>query len=159
MRTARPLIAFGAVVGFVASAVVLLWSDRAGSLPLLGGRLITTTGRRTEQALGIDWVDRSDVPVAFDQLGHMVLWFIGMIIFGWVGRHRVPLRVIALLVGGASVFSEAGQAWASTTRHTNTADAIANLTGVAAATVALAIVFSVQLAAARFDQRTRLRQR
>jgi len=153
MRFLRSLASLGALAGFAFVAVVLLWSDRAGSLVDFGVQFITRAGRRAEADLGLDLIDRSDIPLAFDQFGHLVLWFAGMLLFGWVTRRFVPLRITALLVAGASVVSEAGQGWASTTRDVDPADAVANLAGVGLGFVALTVVFSLQLAAARVSGR------
>lgn len=145
MRIVRPLAALGAMAGFVFTALVLLWSDRAGQLSSHGAWFVTRIGRRAEAIFGIDVIDRSDIPVAFDQLGHMALWFLGMVIFGWVGRRHVPLWLTATLVAGASLLSEAGQAFASTSRDTSITDAFANLAGVGLGVAALTTVLSVQV--------------
>lgn len=126
----RRLIAIGCTTSFFAVAVVLLWSDRAGALPDDLANFAVRAGRKAERASGINVLDRSDIPGQPDQIGHMMLWATGMVLIGWVMRHRVSLTLAAFGVAALSFGFEIAQPVLSSSRGISAGDVVANLVGV-----------------------------
>jgi len=102
----RRLLGGGAISSFLVVAVFLLWSDRAVTMFGQAVHQFIHLGRRVEQGLNVDVVDRSDLPATLDQVGHFFFWAVGMFIAGWVLRRRIPLPITAIFVSGVSLFFE-----------------------------------------------------
>jgi len=138
----RRLGGFVLVFGFFCAAVVLLWSDRAGSMLGDVASLVVRGGRKVERSYDVDLVDRSDIPGQTDQIVHALFWGSGMMLVGWLLRRRVAVVLTAFFVGGVSVLFEAAQPALSQTRAVEPSDALANMVGVAggAVVIYLAIV-------------------
>lgn len=133
----RQLFSFGALTIFFGLAVILLWSDRASGVFSEVLDIVRRTGRSVEQRYDIDLIDRSDIPGQADQIGHALFWGTGMLLTGWLLRRRIPVAITALFVSGISLLFEFAQPILSATRVVEPSDAVANMVGIATATVAL----------------------
>lgn len=127
-------------VAFLAVAVVLLWSDRAGGLFDRALDVIIRTGRKVERDYNVDLIDRADVPGQTDQIAHALFWGSGMVLAGWLLRRRVPVALTALLVAGVSLAFEVAQPSLSQTRAVEPSDALANLVGVGIGAAVIAAI-------------------
>ncbi len=128
---ARPrILACLAAAGAAVAALSL--SDRAPSLVEHG----LWTGRdlyhRLEMRTGFDLLHRSDIPLAWETAGHIVLWAVvaGLATLA-LGRRRsiVPIVVVAVL---ASIGVEVAQVMWSATREAEWGDVVANTVGATA---------------------------
>ena len=137
MRLLRLSTRIVAVAAFFVLATVLLLADRATALVAVAYGEVIDAGRRIEQGIGFNIIDRSDIPATFDQIGHVVLWCCGMLVVGVALRHQSPLWVLALFVSGVSLLFEYAQPALSSTRAFEYADAVGNIVGVAIGTVLL----------------------
>jgi len=126
-----------AALVFLALAVVLLWSDRAGAMFDSAVDIVVRTGRKVERDYDVNFVDRSDIPGETDQIGHAMLWGSGMLLTGWLLRRRVPVTLSALLIAAISLGFEFAQPLLSQTRVVEPSDVTANLVGIAIAAVVL----------------------
>ena len=127
---------------------VLSLADRAPRLVKATLRVGQSIGSRVEHRLGVDWLDRGDIPFAFDTIGHLVLWaiaaFLAYIAFGpgdRRGRTSTSFLVVALITLSAGV--EVGQGLLSSSRHPEMLDLIANSVGVALGTLVAISVSAV----------------
>lgn len=130
MRARLFLIAIS--VAFFGSLGVLSLSDRAPGVTrfVLGiGRGI---GSRVERRSGYDLFDRSDVPFAYDTIGHVVLWF-GAAVLAWMLFHkRFSGLFIATALFAMSAGVEVAQGYLSSTRTPSVEDLLANGVGLIA---------------------------
>ena len=136
---------WGAVfVGFFGVLGVLSLADRAPDRVETGLRAGRDIGRRGERTFGFDLVDRSDIPLAWDTAGHIVLWFVAAVLATTAFGRRVPTWVIAavLFIGSAAV--EIAQGWLSFSREPSLSDLAANGAGVVAGVTI--VVFASRLA-------------
>ncbi len=117
-------------VAFFGSIGVLSLSDRAPGFTRFGLSLFRGVGRRIERRSGFDLIDRSDVPFAYDTIGHIVLWF-GAALLAWLLFHK---RLSALFIATALFVMSAGvevaQGYLSSTRTPSVEDLVANGVGV-----------------------------
>lgn len=116
-------------------AVSLLWSNsrRVGSDVM---ELAIAAGQWIEQSTQIDVLDRGDIPVTFDQLGHIGVWMTATILAGVASGLRWPGRIVAA-VATLSLLSEILQPIVAPRRAFQASDVIANFTGVAVGTAVL----------------------
>lgn len=134
---ARRFAATVAVLAFGAAAVVLLLADRVAPIFSDAVNVVIRTGRLVEQESGVNVIDRDDIPGEADQIGHAIFWGTGMLLVGFVLRRRVPLLLTALVMAVLSLNFELAQPLLSTTRAVELSDAVANVLGIAGATVVL----------------------
>lgn len=135
IRGWRARIAFAALC---AAVVVLTFADRAPRYTIDRAPELRRFGRRIEDRTGVDVLDRSDIPFAVDDLGHVALWLtMGAAVFLMLDGRRPrilggrPIRrrsILALLVILAVSF-ELGQAVLTSTRNLSLSDGVANLVG------------------------------
>ena len=71
-RLTRPGIAFSLLL----AVSFLSFPSSAVGAAQRSARRLRRRGDDLETLLGVDVVDRSDVPFAFDTLGHATLWFV-----------------------------------------------------------------------------------
>lgn len=109
-------------------------------------------GSRGEQRLGIDLIDRGDIPFASETVGHLVLWAVATLLAcGAFGRlSRLPVIAISLFALSAAL--EVGQGLLSSTRNPQVHDLVANTVGIA---VGLAVAVSAWALAGLFGRLTR----
>ncbi len=125
-RLAWPAILFGTLAGTVA----LTFADRAPGIVKAIAAPFRRALPRIEQALGINWIDRNDVPFENDTLGHMALWMTITAITIVAARDRFPTRwLVAMLVVGA-LLTEYAQPLLSSSRSMTVSDFGANLAGI-----------------------------
>lgn len=132
-----------ALLGFLGLVAVLSFADRApsGTRELLGrGRWVVA---RAEQRLGVDWVDRSDIPFAFDTMGHLALWAIAGFLATVAFERRVSPAFIALSLASLSAGIEIGQGVLSATRRPEVHDLVANVIGIGLGTAIALSVWTV----------------
>ena len=135
-RFARTVVFTAALLGV---GLVSL-ADRAPDATRGLLRLGLLVGQRIERVAGIDWFDRTDVPLAWDTAGHIGLWatlgFLGYLAARPEGR---PFTIAFLLfVLSASV--ELGQAFFSSTRESEMLDLAANGLGITVGVIAAVLV-------------------
>jgi len=121
-----------AAVGSVTVAILgLSFADRAPWAVERFLDAVLIAASQLEERLGVDWLDRSDVPLSYDLLGHMALWSAAAFV-GWFslnGRLRpLPFALGLILVSGVV---EIGQAFLTRSRSTSVEDFAANIVGVA----------------------------
>jgi len=115
---------------FLAGIGVLSLADRAPNAvkSALGvGQRVGSVGERT---VGLDLLDRGDIPLAFDTVGHLVLWAVaGALASATFGRRTSRSFIIVMLITlSASV--ELGQGLLSATRRPELTDLVANGVGI-----------------------------
>ena len=115
-------------------------------------RRLRRRGDDLETFLGVDVVDRSDVPFAFDTLGHAGLWFAVTVVVLWLVSTGRPLQhphlvrlwtSIGLVI--ASAFVEVAQGVFTSGRNAQWTDLAANTVGVSAGFVLMTIVAGLVL--------------
>lgn len=136
LRPFSGLLARIIAIPFSVALVVLLLSDRAPGLTQAGLRRGVSVGQLVEGRTGVDVVDRSDLPLSWEQFGHIGLWALaallaytalaGSTLSGRVSALRVASGVFAL-----SASFELGQVLFTSTRQLEWADLAANGFGVA----------------------------
>ena len=129
----RRSVATALVLCFAAAAVVLLWSDRAGSFVDPLATVVVDTGRSVERNFQVDLLDRQHVPGTVDQIAHALLWGSGMLLIGWALRRRVPIVVTAVCLASISMLFEFAQPLLSQTRLLQQTDLVANVMGISLA--------------------------
>ena len=136
-RVLRPLIFFG----FLIAIGLLSLADRAPGMVKDVWSIVQHTGSLAEQLVGLDVVDRGDIPLAFDTLGHLALWGIaGMLAYAAFGRRTTPsFLIVSLITLSAGV--ELGQGLLSSTRRPEISDLLANSVGVTAGVCLAAFVW------------------
>lgn len=129
-------------LGFLGVIAVLSLADRAPS----GTRALMRRGRSVlaegEQRFGVDWIDRSDVPLAFDTMGHIALWAIAGFLATLAFRRRVGPLFIVVSLSVLSAGIEVGQGLLSTTRRPEFGDLVANVFGSALGTAVALLVWA-----------------
>jgi hypothetical protein len=127
--------------GFLIAIGLLSLADRAPDMVKGLWSIIQRIGSFGEQFVGLDLVDRGDIPLAFDTLGHLALWSIaGMLAYAAFGqRTSRSFLIVSLITLSAGV--ELGQGFLSSTRHPEIADLIANGIGVTAGVLVAATVW------------------
>lgn len=136
-RFLRPLLFFG----FLVAIGLLSFADRASDMVKGVWSIVQRIGSFGESLLGVDVVDRGDVPLAFDTLGHLTLWSIaGMLAYAAFGRRTSRSFLIVSLVT-LSAGIEIGQRFLSSTRRPQVTDLIANTVGVTTGVLLAAFVF------------------
>jgi len=130
-RRFRSLLFFG----FLLVVGVLSLADRAPGTVKGALRSVQSIGSRVERRVGVDWLDRGDIPFAFDTIGHLILWsvaaFLAYLAFGpgtRRGRTSTSFLVVSLVTLSAGV--EVGQGLLSATRHPELLDLVANTVGI-----------------------------
>jgi hypothetical protein len=128
-------------VAFLIGIGVLSLADRAPSATKAALGVGQRAGSFGERAIGLDLIDRGDVPFAFDTVGHLVLWagagILAYAAFG--GRASASFIVISLITVSGGV--ELGQGWLSSTRRPELTDLIANGIGVVIGVVGASILW------------------
>jgi len=126
-RFLRPLVFFG----FLVAIGLLSFADRASGLVKGVWATVRRFGSFGERLFGLDVVDRGDIPLAFDTLGHLALWSIaGMLAYSAFGRRTTrSFLIVSLVTLSAGV--EVGQGFLSSTRQPQLSDLAANGVGVA----------------------------
>ncbi len=120
-------------IGAAAFAVVALGlslSDRAPLLFKQFRHVAVGAWRSGERVLAVDILNRSDIPWAADELGHMALWGMGMVVLGLLFRHRVPVDVLAAGLFVSSIGVEVLQRVATAGRAMEFTDIGANGIGI-----------------------------
>ncbi len=137
-RLLRPLLFFG----FVIVIGLLSLADRAPDLVKSEWSVVQRIGSIGERLVGLDIIDRGDIPLAFDTVGHLALWGIaGVLAYIAFGRRTSPwFLMISLITLSAGV--ELGQGFLSATRRPQVTDLIANSIGVAVGVALAAVVWS-----------------
>lgn len=138
-RFLRPLLFFG----FLVTIGLLSLADRAPDLVKAGWSGVQNVGSMVEQRVGLDLVDRGDIPFDFDTLGHLGLWGIaGALAYLAFGHRTSPwFLMVSLFTLSAGV--EVGQRFLSTTRTPDVIDLLANGVGIACGVVLAMLVLSV----------------
>lgn len=147
-RFVRPLLFFG----FLVAIGLLSFADRASDMVKAVWSIVQRIGSFGERLLGLDVVDRGDIPFAFDTIGHLVLWSIaGMLAFAAFGRRTSrSFLIVSLFTLSAGV--EIGQRFLSSTRQPQVSDLVANGIGV---TVGVTIAAFVWWMTSLFGRKTR----
>lgn len=140
LRPFTGLIARVVAIPFSVALVVLLLSDRAPGLTQAGLRKGVSVGQRVEGRTGIDVVDRSDLPLSWEQFGHIGLWALAVVVAylalaGKVSAFRVACGVFAL-----SAAFELGQVLFTFSRQLEWADLAANGFGVSLGLIAAVLI-------------------
>ncbi len=116
--------------GFLAVIGLLSMADRAPGLVKGAWGVVRRAGSRIERLVGLDLIDRGDVPFAFDTIGHLLLWSIaGFLAYGAFSRTRSPWFIGVMLLAMSAVV-EVGQGVLSSTRRPEWSDLAANAVGV-----------------------------
>ena len=128
---------------FLSVIAVLSLADRA---PDAAERVVDfgqRAGSFGERVVGIDLIDRGDVPLAFDTVGHLALWAgAGVLGFSAFGRRTsVSFIVVSLITLSAGV--EIGQGLLTSTRRPELMDLAANGVGVVIGVGAAVVVWRV----------------
>lgn len=130
--------AVGVTVTLAVGVVSL--SDRA---PLITESLLyrgRAGYRRIERRSGHDFIDRTDIPFAWDVVAHFFLWGgVGFVAY-WLARRRLNPLVVAAGLIAVSGAVEIAQVRLSSTRLAQTTDFAANATGVVLGVAAAFIV-------------------
>lgn len=138
-RLVRPALFFA----FLAVIAVLSLADRAPALVVGSWRVIQHVGSRIEQVAGFDVIDRGDVPLAMDTLGHLFLWAVaGFLAYAAFGRARSAAFIVMTLVGISGAV-EVGQGLLTATRRPQLSDMLANGVGVGAGVAIAVSTFAV----------------
>lgn len=137
-RLLRPLLFFA----FLIAIGLLSLADRAPGLVKDAWSIVRRLGSFGEGLLGVDVIDRGDIPLAFDTLGHLVLWSIaGVLAYTAFGRRTsASFLIVSLTTLSAGV--EVGQGLLSSTRRPEFTDLIANGIGVTLGVLLALAVFS-----------------
>ncbi len=130
-------------VGFLTALGLLSMADRAPGAVLGGLRWVRSRGQDIEAALGIDWIDLGDMPLAWDTAGHLVLWAgAGMLGYAAVGQRVGGARLaMALLILSGVV--EVAQPLLSATRQLEVTDMVANGVGIFAGVITASLILKV----------------
>lgn len=135
-RTTRFIV----FTGFLMALGVLSFADRAPDQARGGLRASRDIGRWGERATGIDVFDLSDIPLEWDTVGHVLMWFAAAILasaaFGRLLRHAT----IGFLLVSLSAGIEIGQHFLSSSRSPTLSDLIANIVGVVAGLTCVAFL-------------------
>ena len=136
-RFVRPLLFFG----FLIAIGLLSLADRAPDMVKGVWVIVRRIGSFGERLFGLDVVDRGDIPLAFDTLGHLALWSIaGMLAYAAFGRRTSrSFLIVSLITLSAGV--EVGQGFLSRTRKPSISDLVANTIGVTTGVLLAAFVF------------------
>ena len=138
--TRSPLLRWALFSTFLIGVGLLSLADRAPGRVVDELRRVRAVGQRVEYRLGIDWVDRGDIPLAWDTAGHIVLWSVAAML-GFLALHgRVGVVVLALALLTLSAAVEVGQAFLSSSRSPELTDLMANGAGIALGIVMASIV-------------------
>lgn len=140
----RPLVS-GRVAALIFAScafvvVVLTFADRAPDYTIEHAPEVRAWGAGVEQGLGIDVVDRDDVPLSVDDLAHATMWVAvaGVVVLvadgrrwpGVLGGSLVRHRATLLLLLGLAVAFELGQGVLTSSRNLSLSDGLANVAGV-----------------------------
>lgn len=110
---------------------MLSFADRAPGLSKVGLGWVRQIGQRIEMRSGYDFIDRSDVPFAYDTIGHMTLWFIAGLLCWWLFGRRSTPTFIAISLFAVSAGVEVAQGFLASTRTPDVVDLAANGVGIA----------------------------
>ena len=139
-RTVVALVA----VPFSLMTAILLLADRAPGMTIGRVPALWNLGSRIQSRLGIDLIDRTDIPFELDTIGHLGLWFVA----GALARALTPLsvrsRVLMALMLLISTLMEVGQGFLTSGRNVSFSDAAANIVGVTLGVVAIMILLGVR---------------
>ncbi len=130
-------------IAFFGSIGVLSLSDRAPGVTKFALGLFRGIGRRIERRSGYDLVDRSDIPFAYDTVGHMVLWFGAAFLVWMLFHHRFSALFIATAVFAMSAGVEVAQGYLSSTRTPSVEDLLANGVGIGFGIIAGAMISGI----------------
>ena len=128
---------------FAVVALVLSLSDRAPRLFKQFRQLAVAAWRAGEDLFAVDLLNRSDIPWAADELGHIALWGMGMVILGLGFRRRVPADVLAAGLFIAGIGVEVLQRVATSGRKMEITDIGANGIGILLGLVVVVAVGAV----------------
>ena len=131
---------------FGVAAAWLLWTTDSIRFGRRVMGLALDAGRRLERLTQLNLVDRDDLPLSYDQLGHIGLWMTATVLIGVASGLRSPARVVAA-VAALSLATEIVQPLVAPRRLFELGDVIANFTGVlAGSTILLTLLVVSQLA-------------
>ena len=94
-----------------------------------------------EDRVGIDVVDRSDIPYSVMELYHLVGWFSGTVLIGLAAGRRFGVGEIAAAMFGASVLIEILQSTTTSIRAFELEDIGVNATGILVGLTFVLMVF------------------
>lgn len=115
---------------FVLIVTALSLGDRAPASAHARVGTVRIVGSRVEHRLGVDLVSRSDIPFAFDKVGHFALYFVAGVL-AWLGLgKRYGAGAITLYLIGFSAVIEVAQPLLSYSRQAELSDLVANSVGV-----------------------------
>lgn len=145
-RLTRPGIAFSLLL----AVSFLSFPSSAVGRAQRGARRLRRRGDDLETFLGVDVVDRSDLPFAFDTLGHASLWFaVGSVVLLMLatGRPRTHPHLVrfwsAIALVGVSAGVEVAQSVFTADRNAQWTDLAANTVGISMAFVFATVVAGV----------------
>ena len=138
-RILRPL----GLVLFLGAITMLSLADRAPRLVRVLWASIRRVGSAAERMIGFDVVDRSDIPLAMDTIGHVGLWGIAGVLSCLTFSRRTSLvfLILSLIVLSAGV--EVGQGLLSSSRRPEVRDLVANTIGITAGVLAAAAMLAM----------------
>lgn len=139
-RTVVALVA----VPFSLMTAVLLLADRAPGLTIGRAPALWALGSRIQSRLGIDLIDRTDIPFELDTIGHLGLWFVAGALARALTPPSVRSRVLLMLMLIVSTLMEVGQGFLTAGRNVSVSDAVANTVGVVLGLMAVTILLGVQ---------------
>ena len=139
----RTVVALVAVPFSIMTALLLL-ADRAPGLTIGRAPALWALGSRIQSRLGVDLIDRSDIPFELDTLGHLGLWFVAGALARALAPPSVRSRVLLMLMLVVSTLMEIGQRFLTTGRNVSLSDAVANTAGVVLGITTIAILLGVQ---------------
>ncbi len=145
-RLTRPGIAFSLLI----AVSFLSFPSSAVGRAQRSARRLRRRGDDLETFLGVDVVDRSDLPFAFDTIGHASLWFVvaGLLLLMLAtGRPRNHPHLVrfwsAVGLVGLSAGIEVAQGVFTANRNAQWSDLAANIVGISMAFVLVTVVAGV----------------
>ncbi len=140
-----------AIAAFAGAAFVISLSGAMPGLWRAALALAARIGTSIEYRLSIDPFDRTDLGLASDELGHLILWGFGMLSIGLITRNRFPASFVAVSLFAASLALEVGQSLLTTNRSMSLGDAHANAVGIM---VGLSAVVVIEVAIRAFSPKS-----
>lgn len=138
--------------GFLCAIGLLSLADRAPDLVKSIWSVVQRVGSFGERLVGLDLVDRGDIPFAFDTLGHLALWGIAGMLGYAAFRRRTSALFLIVSLTTLSAGVEVGQGLLSATRRPEVKDLIANGIGITAGVALAASVWWLSSLLARIPR-------
>jgi hypothetical protein len=147
-------LAFVAAIPFSVATVVLLLADRSPDYALAAAGRIWRGGPFLQGRIGIDLLDRSDIPLAFDTAGHIALWFGAAVLARVLANGSISSRRLAAILVTLSLALELSQGVLTSSRHVQVVDGLANGVGVALGFTVMAVLAAVTSRSRRVQLRS-----